>query len=108
MKSVSVAMLIASALMSAAAISQVPSIPPAPPAPPVQAEPPVAPAPPAPVVPAVAGKGAVVEGKLFRTERQKNDKGQATWVCTYSVGGSKRAVALDESCPSEMTFQMKR
>jgi len=110
MKSKSAITLLLGGMLAGAVLAQTPSIPPAPPSPPVQADAPATPVPPPPVTPAppAAGKGTVAEGKLFRTERQKNDKGQFTWVCTYMVGGQKRAVALDESCPTEMTFELKR
>lgn len=114
MKKVSVLAMLLSGLLATAALAQVPAVPPAPAAPPVPAaeaaKPAVPAAPATPAVPGVpgAGKGTAAVGKLFRTERQKNDRGQATWVCTYNVDGNKRAVAMDESCPSELTFEVKR
>ena len=68
--------------------------------------PPAADAPP-PAAPAIS-KPTVAEGSLFKTQRQKNDKGKFEWVCTYSVEGLKRSVLLDESCPASMVFALKR
>ena len=113
MKNASALAMLVTGLLATAVMAQAPAVPPAPPAPPVPAEEPAAAKPAVPATPAVpgvpgAGKGAAAVGKLFRTERQKNDRGQATWVCTYNVDGNKRAVAMDESCPSELTFEIKR
>ena len=77
---------------------------------------PVSPAPvtPTPVVPAAPpaapalSKPNLAEGSLFKSQRQKNDKGKFEWVCTYSIEGLKRSVLLDESCPATMVFELKR
>ena len=87
------------------------------PAPTAPAEPsatPAAPATPAtppspnPPPPAAPPKTNIVEGTLFKTQRANSDKGTFVWVCTYNVAGSKRAVQLDESCPSTMVFEIRR
>ena len=78
------------------------------PVPPVP-EPPPVPVPPAPPTEPVAPSGPkVVQGVLVKTQRANNDKGKYEWICTYRVGTITRSVLLDESCPQNVPFEMKK
>lgn len=97
---------VASAQTAPAPAPPEPRVPPAESAPPAApVTPPAVPTPPAPVS---AVHPTVAEGTLFRTQRSKNDKGKYEWVCTYNVANLKRSVLLDESCPSTLTFELRR
>ena len=101
MKIRTIAALLLAGLSTSLAFAQS-STPPAPATPPV----PAVPAPPLgqPAVP----QTTTAEGTLMKSQRANNDRGKYEWICTYRVEKITRSVLLDESCPQNLPFEIKK
>ena len=101
MKTCNVVVALVVALFATCGFAQT-GTPPVPDAPPTPAPPATPTEPPPPSGP------KVVEGVLMKSQRANNDKGKYEWICTYRVEKITRSVLLDESCPQNLPFEMKK